>query len=1166
MQPLQTVVLKDLKPGEIPIFIVAPNINDGDALANLLSFHLQPTQGSGNATNVISYNYFHNSANHRLLSRLADNDYKTNEDDVNTVKYIIDKDFTGGNIWGLQLNYEAFFSLNIAQAFPDSFFIFLYGTEINELSTRNTENNLLENIYKTYTTHADRSVILHTNDVIFAESLVLESLPIDINNFRVFYDYKNNLNTIRKGVIPYSNSKNEAVTRLLNSSNLLVKDKMWFQGNDVLVVIQTEFEEQKRVIDRVLQFVQSFLSSPIIYVITTDNSSAKLLSDAVREISDEINLNTIVVNNDYSECINKIIADTDCSHVIIDNLSYSYSISGMLSPFKREKSPTFVSSNLLANKQVNLTSHKLTLVDFITTRTFINNASFSKSAWHSLNGFDLDLNKEIALWDFCIRALLPPHSYCLEVAAQIISSSEYLTDINPTDVSNMGSIFSKHREVFATHLDDIIYLFSKNQLVSQNEIVRQYAKISGINAQLEKTKIDLSSLAEHGARMRNHINYIESDKLFRISKKIKHYKNIFVKDSKAGSSSIKKFLKFIIFSFSKAGLYIVRKVFKRILRHMYLIVEDRPVKLVFLDKSDGDRTLSYHDWVRAKLNPKLLKAQFNSEKHLLVRKPKISVIMPVYNPPLSFLHDAIKSVINQHYDNWELCISDDCSPNPQIKRLLNAYAMKDSRIKVKFREKNGHISANSNTALELATGEYVLLLDHDDALTENCMFEVVKHINAHPEDKLIYSDEDKIDGNNQHSSPFFKPDWSPDKFLAINYISHVVVIEKKLVDEVGGFRLGFEGSQDYDLLLRVTEKTKHIGHIPKILYNWRIHSLSVASEEGDAKPYAYIAAKKALEEALIRRNTPGEVHFQAIRGSYRIKYHIQSNGKVSILIPTKDGVQMLKNTIDSILNLTTYPNYEIIVLNNNSNTPEFFELMEYYNKNHSDVFKCIEASFPFNFSKLMNVGAANSTGEYILMLNNDVEIIHKDWISTMVSFAQHEQNGAIGVKLLYPDDTIQHAGTVIGLGDIRVAGHVFVGFYKDSPGYYNYLQSVDNTSAVTAACLMVRRSVFDEVGGMEEKLEVEYNDVDFCLRILDKGYNNLYVPDVVLYHYESATRGHPQQTKESYERHIREVKFFKDTWGKYIERDPYYNPNLSLDEGDYRMNLSLTEEEMSYNK
>ena len=1166
MQPLQTIVLKDLKPGEEPIFIVSPNINDGDALASLLSFHLQPTQLQSSTSNVVSYNYFHNSANHRLMSRLAENDYISNEDDINTIKYILDKDFVGGTIWGLQLNYESFLSLNIHSQYPNCFIIFLYGTEIQEISSGNNEAKLLEHIYNLYTSLSDRAVIVHTNDVIFSESLVLESLPIDINNFRIFYDYKNNIVSKKKGVIPYSNSKNETITGLLNSNNLLVKHNMWFQGNDVLVVMQTDVEPQHRVIDRILQFVQSFLSSPIIYVLTSDNLSAKQIGEAVREISEEINFNTIVIDSNYAECINKIIEDTECSHIIIDNLSYSYSISGMLSPFKREKAPHFVSSNLLANKQVNLTSHKLTLVDVITTRTFINNASFPKSVWQTLNGFDLDLNKEIALWDFCIRALLLPNSFCLEVESEIVSSDEYLYDNNPADESNLGSIFSKHKDVFASNLDDIIYLFSRNQLVTQNEIVRQYAKISGIYAELDKVKIDLSSLGEHSARMRNHINYIESDKLFRISKKIKHYKNIFVKDSKAGSSSIKKFLKFIIFSFSKAGLYIVRKVFKRILRHVYLLVEDRPVKLVFLDKSDGDRTLSYHDWIRAKLNPRLLKAQYAAEKHLLVRKPKISVIMPVYNPPLSFLHDAIKSVINQHYDNWELCISDDCSPNPQIKRLLNAYAMKDSRIKVKFREKNGHISANSNTALELATGDYVLLLDHDDLLTENCMFEVVKHINAHPEDRLIYSDEDKIDGNNQHSSPFFKPDWSPDKFLAINYVSHVVVIEKKLVDEVGGFRLGFEGSQDYDLLLRVSEKTKHIGHIPKILYNWRIHSLSVASEEGDAKPYAYIAAKKALEEALIRRNTPGEVHFQAIRGSYRIKYHIQSNGKVSILIPTKDGVQMLKNTIDSILNLTSYPNYEIIVLNNNSNTPEFFELMEYYNKHHSDVFKCIEASFPFNFSKLMNMGAANSSGEYILMLNNDVEIIHKDWITTMVSFAQHEQNGAIGVKLLYPDDTIQHAGTVIGLGDIRVAGHVFVGFYKDSPGYYNYLQSVDNTSAVTAACLMVRRNVFDEVGGMEEKLEVEYNDVDFCLRILDKGYNNLYVPDVVLYHYESATRGHPQQTKESYERHIREVKFFKETWRKYIERDPYYNPNLSLDEGDYRMNLSLTEEEVSYNK
>jgi GT2 family glycosyltransferase len=428
------------------------------------------------------------------------------------------------------------------------------------------------------------------------------------------------------------------------------------------------------------------------------------------------------------------------------------------------------------------------------------------------------------------------------------------------------------------------------------------------------------------------------------------------------------------------------------------------------------------------------------------------------------------------------------------------------------------------------------------------MSEVVKHINANLDDDLIYSDEDKLSEKGTFIEPFFKPDWSPDRLMATNYLSHVIVIKKQLMDEVGGFRLGYEGSQDYDLLLRVSEKAQRIGHIPQVLYHWRIHDLSAAGST-DVKPYAYIAAKRALEDALVRRNQPGEVQYTTERGRYRIKYQVREAKKVSIIIPTKDAANMMKNTLDSILYHTDYPNYEIIVLNNNSTTKEFFDLMKGYEEKHKDIFRCVDASFPFNFSKLMNTGAALSTGEYILMLNNDVEILKKDWIDWMVAYAQNETTGAVGVKLLYPDDTIQHAGTIIGLGDDKIAAHAFVGAHKDNPGYNNCLQSATNYAAVTAACLMCRKSVYEQVGGMDENLAVEYNDVDFCLRLIDHGYYNIYLPEVTLYHYESATRGHPHQTRESYERHIREIGIFKKNWNKYIKRDPYYNENLSLDKG-----------------
>ncbi len=1167
MQSLQKIVLNKLQPGKVPIFIVSPNMHDGDAMAALLSAHLKAPERGGEAP-VAGINYFHSVAAQRLVARMSLNDYKCSADDNSSLEFILNKDFQNGSIWGVQLNYEAFLSLRVLENIPQCFCIFVYGNTVNEISTAHTESSILEKIYRLQMYNTTNCVLVHQNDVLYSDSLVLTSLNIDLSSYRVFPNpgksiSKPDVHAISR-LIP-----DEAVSvyRLLNKDNLLIKQNGWFLGEDLLVLLMVPTAEAAMLAPgKIALYAQSFVYAPRIQVIVADEQIAHSISEEgfVRSLGDS-RFSIAVASEGFSECANKAVDESGSKYIVVDDLTLAFSPSALLHGFVKGEEPVFCTANVLAEKLINLRSDKLSLVDVLTTRSFLGTAAFSAETWKKNGGLDSHLNNQISVWDLCIKALKgEPSSFCYEAPAQSLISTSKTGRDKVLDDANFATIVARHNDVYEQHMGSVLYVASRNQVVAQNEIVSQHLKNGRLVTELDKAKVDNVTITEHNQRLRNHIDFIEQNRMYRISKKLKHYKQIFFKDGKAGGGGFKKFLKFILFSFSRAGLLILRKVFKRILRQIYLWVEDRPVKLIFLDKSDGDRSLSYQDWIGTKLNIKLLKADYEEGKATLVRKPKISILVPVYNPPLSFLHDAIKSVINQLYDNWELCIADDCSPNPQIKRLLSAYAMKDPRIKVKFRETNGHISAASNSALELATGEYVLLLDHDDLLTPNCLFEVVKHINEHPEDKLIYSDEDKVDSVGVHSSPFFKPDWSPDKFLAINYISHVVVIERQLVEQVGGFRLGFEGSQDYDLLLRVSEATQHIGHIPKVLYNWRVHSLSVASEEGDAKPYAYIAAKKALEEALVRRGTPGEVQFQSIRGSYRIKYHISSYGKVSILIPTKDAVQMLKNTIDSIFSLTAYPNYEVVVLNNNSKTPEFFELMDEYVKQHGDRFKCVEASFPFNFSKLMNLGVANSDGEYVLLLNNDVEILQKDWINTMVSYAQHEKNGAIGVKLLYPDDTIQHAGTVIGLGDIRCAGHVFVGFYKDSPGYYNYLQSVDNNAAVTAACLMVRRNVYEEVGGMEEALEVEYNDVDFCLRILDKGYFNLYVPDVVLYHYESATRGHPQQTKESYERHVREVAFFQQKWKKYIERDPYYNPNLSLDEGDYRMNLSLTERELSY--
>lgn len=604
----------------------------------------------------------------------------------------------------------------------------------------------------------------------------------------------------------------------------------------------------------------------------------------------------------------------------------------------------------------------------------------------------------------------------------------------------------------------------------------------------------------------------------------------------SNEGKVKSLLKFARFVMTKPGYELAKKVAKKILRKFGFFKEHH---------------FGYHEWISAKLDPAILKKEYSDGISSLVVKPKFSIVVPVYNPQPRYLKAAIDSVIEQSYSNWELCLSDDVSPNADVRKVLKDYAGKDKRIKVVFREKNGHISANTNSALSLASGDFILFMDHDDLLTPNCLFEFAKHANAHPKDDLIYSDEDKIDDKGQYSLPHFKPDWAPDNLLSRNYMGHVIVVRKNIVDKLGGIREGFDGSQDHDFLLRATELTEHIGHIPKVLYHWRIHAESVAHQT-DAKPYAYLAAEKALAEALARRGTPGKVlHIPDTLGGYHINYEVQSTEKVSVIIPTKDQVKLLKIAIDSILEKTEYPAYEIIVLNNNSAAKEFFDLMEEYSTRHADKFRCIEASFPFNFARLMNLGVEEAKGSYILFANNDIEVIKGDWMTQMVSYAQRKKTGAVGVKLLYKDNTIQHAGVVLGLGG--AAGHVFVNMHKDDRGYFNYIRSLNNYAAVTAACMMVSRHKYHEVGGMDETLEVEYNDVDFCLKLLKHGYFNVYLPTVEIYHYESATRGHPFQSKESWAQHEHDFGIFTKKWKEWIGNDPFYNPNLSVHATDFRL-------------
>jgi O-antigen biosynthesis protein len=420
---------------------------------------------------------------------------------------------------------------------------------------------------------------------------------------------------------------------------------------------------------------------------------------------------------------------------------------------------------------------------------------------------------------------------------------------------------------------------------------------------------------------------------------------------------------------------------------------------------------------------------------------------------------------------------------------------------------------------------------------------MVLMLNKHPESDMIYSDEDKIDETNQRRHPFFKPDWSPDSFLSRMYTCHLGVYRRSLITEIGGFRVGFEGSQDYDLVLRFTEKTDKIFHIPKVLYYWRIHAQS-ASSGAAAKPYAYEAGQRAIEAALQRRGEPGRVSgVSECPGHYTIRYDIQTHDLVSIIIPTRDLGRLLNQCLESIFEKTTYPNYEIVLVDNGSTEPYAEKVMSDWLNKEPNRLRCYTNGIPFNYSKLNNFGVSKASGKYLLFLNNDTEVLTPDWIEAMVEQAQRPSVGAVGTLLLYPDNTIQHAGVILGLGGI--AGHEHSLLPATASGYFNRVISINNHSALTGACLMCRREVFEAVGGFNEDLAVAFNDIDLCLRIVDAGFWNVYLPHAILYHHESKSRGQ-EDTPEKKARFQREIDYMQEHWAALIKSDPCYNPNFSL--------------------
>lgn len=530
---------------------------------------------------------------------------------------------------------------------------------------------------------------------------------------------------------------------------------------------------------------------------------------------------------------------------------------------------------------------------------------------------------------------------------------------------------------------------------------------------------------------------------------------------------------------------------------------------------------------------------FETNKELSYQ-PKISVLIPVYNIRKELLSQCLDSILNQTYENFEICIADDCSTNPETIATLKEYMEKDSRIKVVFRKENGHISAATNDALSIATGDFVGLVDNDDVLSPHALYENIVALNNNEKLDFIYSDEDKLDVKGLRCDPNFKPNYSPDTLLSLNYICHFAVIRRSLINEIGGFTLGLEGAQDFDLFLRLVEKTDQIYHIPKILYHWRMVEGST-SMTIDNKSYAADKGKIALENALKRRGINGLVHKDENSSYYYIEYLFEKEPTVSIIIPTRDFADVTRTCIQSIYEKTDYDNYEVMIVNNNSEKEETFSLFDEYKKKHSN-FMVIDANFEFNYSRINNLAVEKSNSDIIVLLNNDTEVISPNWLKIIVGYASQEHIGAVGPKLLYPDNSVQHAGVILGLGG--VASHAYIGSGRDDLGMYGRLSVPYNYAAVTAACLAVKRSKFLAVAGLEENLKVAYNDIDFNIKLLEKGYYNVFVPNVELYHFESKSRG-LDTTGEKYKRFLEESEYMYRKWDGVIETDQFYNPNFS---------------------
>ena len=593
--------------------------------------------------------------------------------------------------------------------------------------------------------------------------------------------------------------------------------------------------------------------------------------------------------------------------------------------------------------------------------------------------------------------------------------------------------------------------------------------------------------------------------------------------------------------FRKLSPYTIRKGF-RYMKH-YGLKEF----WIRLHERFEPEEVPYGPWYRAYIpTEETLETQ---RKQKFDYSPLISIAVPAYQTPVEFLRQMIESLIVQTYSNWELCIVNASPDNEEMQKVLAEYSAGDSRVRFCNLKENLGIAENTNRAFAMTKGEFVGLLDHDDLLAPNALYEIVKILQDHPQADALYTDEDKVTTElDEHFQPHLKPDFNLDLLRSNNYICHFFVVRKSIVEKAGGFRKEFDGAQDYDFIFRCTENAGEVLHVPEILYHWRTHKASTADNPA-SKMYAFEAGKRAIEAHLERTGTEGEVSHTQDLGFYRVKYPVQGKPLVSVIIPNKDEKETLQTCLEMLEKNTGYQNFEIIIVENNSTTDEIFRYYKELSGNRK--IHLLRWGKEFNYSAINNFAVAHAKGEYLLFLNNDVKSINPDWLEEMLGVCQRPEVGGVGAKLIYPDNTIQHAGCVIGVGGI--AGHMFVDMPADRTGYLHKASLLQDMSAVTAACLLMKKEVFEQAGGFTEELAVAFNDVDLCLKVRKNGYLIVYDPYAKLYHMESKTRG-AEDSKEKVRRFQTEIEYMRCHWIDILKNgDPCYNKNLSLTKWNYSL-------------